>query len=128
MAMVKEAGFTHVAWDIDTNDWNPARRKDIVRSMMSQICTEKGGVILFHDVHPNTVTNLSSWIDIIKAAGHTIHGLDHFVPAAGKRMTDPDKECATCAPNPKPEKARWVGELIQKIPPEKKAKLKGAKK
>lgn len=111
MKMVKDAGFTHVGWDIDTNDWNPARRPYILSSMMSQICKQKGGIILFHDVQENTASKLSKWIHEIKAAGHTIVGLERFVPAAGKRMKTPEN-CPSCEQQEKPDP---VGNMIEDL-------------
>lgn len=82
MQTVKDAGFKHVLWDIDTNDWDPKKRPTILPTMLNDICKKKGGVILFHDIQVNTVENLQSWIRAIKAEGHQIVGLEKFVPEA----------------------------------------------
>ena len=92
MASVREGGFTHVRWNIDTNDWDPKKRDHVLPSMMSQICSQKGGIILFHDIQPNTVKNLERWIDAIRAEGHTIVGLPHFVPQAARKY-EPNPVC-----------------------------------
>lgn len=95
MNHIKEKGLTHVGWDVDTNDWDVKKRPYVLESMMKQICQEHGGVILFHDIHQNTVDHLAGWIDEIKAAGHTIVPLNHFyknLNPAGKTTTPPKKE------------------------------------
>jgi peptidoglycan/xylan/chitin deacetylase (PgdA/CDA1 family) len=80
METVKSEGYTHVGWDIDTNDWSAARRATLLPTMLKDICQEckrhKDGacVILFHDVQANTVENLKDWIRAVKAEGH------QFVP------------------------------------------------
>lgn len=84
MKTVKEAGFKHVLWDIDTNDWDPKRRATLLPTMLKDICSKKGGVILFHDIQAHTVDNLQSWIRAIKAQGHQLVGLEKFVPEAKK--------------------------------------------
>lgn len=85
MNLVKKGGFTHVGWDIDTNDWDAKKRPYLVSSMMKQICSSKGGVILFHDIQKNTVEHLNEWIQIIKDQGHQLVGLEHFYPEAAKK-------------------------------------------
>lgn len=82
METVKQAGFKHVLWDIDTNDWDPKKRESLLPTMLKDICQKKGGVILFHDIQRNTVDNLQSWIKAIRAQGHSIVGLEKFVPEA----------------------------------------------
>lgn len=80
MATVKEAGFKHVGWHIDTEDWKVSARPTLVPRMLKQICQSKGGIVLFHDIQANTVANLKSWIQAIKAEGHEIVGLENFIP------------------------------------------------
>lgn len=82
MKTVKDAGFKHVLWDIDTNDWDPKKRANLLPTMLRDICRKKGGIILFHDIQQFTVDNLRSWIRAIKAEGHSIVGLESFVPEA----------------------------------------------
>lgn len=76
MDTVKKAGFTHVGWDIDTNDWDKKKHATLLSSTLKQICSAHGGVILFHDIQANTVSHLQEWIRAIKAQGHPIVGLD----------------------------------------------------
>jgi len=80
MASVKEAGFKHVGWHIDTEDWKVSARPTLLPKMLKQICQSKGGIILFHDIQANTVANLKSWIQAIKAEGHDLVGLENFIP------------------------------------------------
>lgn len=106
MGLVKSSGFSHVGWDIDTNDWDVKKRAQVLPSMMKQICAEKGGIILFHDIQKNTVDHLNEWIQAIKDQGHTIVGLEHFRPevknAFQKQVVTPRKSlaapAATCDP------------------------------
>lgn len=93
MKTVKEAGFKHVGWDIDTEDWSAQKRPYILSSTLKQICSTHGGVILFHDIQNNTVANLKDWIRAIKAEGHTFVGLEQFVPEVGKPLGE--KICET---------------------------------
>jgi peptidoglycan/xylan/chitin deacetylase (PgdA/CDA1 family) len=82
MNTIKNAGFKHVGWDIDTNDWDVKKRPGLLQNMLRDICRQKGGVVLFHDVQSFTVENLRSWIRAIKNEGHTFSSLERFVPEA----------------------------------------------
>ncbi len=96
MKTIKEAGYKHVGWDIDTEDWNAKKRANVLPSTLKQICQTHGGVILFHDIQANTVAHLREWIHAIRAEGHTIVGLEHFVPDVKKPL--PAAICEMPAP------------------------------
>jgi len=87
MKTVKDSGFTHVGWTIDTNDWDLKKRAKLLKTMLDDICTFKGGIILFHDVQANTVANLKTWIEAIKDQGHPLVGLEKFVPQASDKIS-----------------------------------------
>ena len=114
MATVKESGFKHVGWDIDTNDWDAKKRAVILSSTLKQICSEKGGIILFHDIQKNTVDHLQSWIQAIKKEGHSIVGLEEFVPQVAGQLPP-----ESCGPEGDTKQVQELGtsvdEVIQKI-------------
>jgi len=76
MAIVKDTGYKHVLWDIDTRDWDAASRRELKEKMLKDICSEKGGIILFHDIHEFTALNIKSLIRAIKAEGHPLVGME----------------------------------------------------
>jgi len=88
MATVKSAGFKHVGWDIDTNDWDVKKRANLLSDTLKQICETQGGIILFHDIQKNTVEHLKGWIDAIRAEGHSFVGMEHFVPEVAKPLAE----------------------------------------
>lgn len=110
MKTVKEAGFKHVLWDIDTNDWDEKKRAKLLPTMLRDICREKGGIILFHDVQKFTADNLRTWIKAIKAEGHPIVGLEKFVPEAKKPMTTKELPCDIPKGKPQPDE---IEEFLQ---------------
>lgn len=91
MKTVKDSGMKHVGWDIDTNDWDAKKRPTILPTMLRDICREKGGIVLFHDIQSYTVAHLREWIRAVKAAGHTFKPMEHFVPEAADPL--PGKAC-----------------------------------
>ncbi len=103
MNEVKSAGFNHVLWDIDTNDWDAQKRPLIGEQILKDICRSKGGVVLFHDIQSYTVSNLKTWIQAIKAEGHTFEPLNHFMnlqpKATDKKSTTNTAHCEKCQEN-----------------------------
>lgn len=91
MNTVKKAGFKHVGWDIDTNDWDVKKRPTLLKTMLKDICSQKGGVVLFHDIQKFTVDNLQDWIRAVKKEGHTFAPLEKFVPEASEPL--PPEAC-----------------------------------
>jgi peptidoglycan/xylan/chitin deacetylase (PgdA/CDA1 family) len=98
MNEVKAAGFKHVLWDIDTNDWDAQKRPFIGQQILKDICRSKGGVVLFHYIQAYTVNNLKTWIQAIKAEGHTFEPLSHFMTLEKKTTTD-TAHCEKCQEN-----------------------------
>jgi peptidoglycan-N-acetylglucosamine deacetylase len=95
MRNVRNAGFKHVGWDIDTNDWDARKRPTLLETMLRDICRQKGGVVLFHDIQKFTVDNLHDWIRAVKREGHTFAPLERFVPEASRPL--PPEACETPA-------------------------------
>ncbi len=93
---VRKAGYTPVLWDIDSEDWKPSARPNVLASVLDQICKTHGGIVLFHDVQVNTAAHLKEWIAAIRAAGHELVGLPHFVPAAAQMFRKKSPAQATC--------------------------------
>jgi peptidoglycan/xylan/chitin deacetylase (PgdA/CDA1 family) len=96
MSTVKKAGFKHVGWDVDTNDWDAKKRPRLLPTMLRDICSNKGGVVLFHDIQKFTVDNVRDWIKAIKKEGHSFVALERFVPEAAKPL--PPEACQTASP------------------------------
>lgn len=114
MRNVRDAGFKHVLWDIDTNDWDAKKRPTLLPTMLKDICRQKGGIVLFHDVQKFTADNLREWIRAIKREGHTFAPMERFVPEARNPL--PAKACEW-PPSPKAIKALNddVEEVINQI-------------
>lgn len=95
-AYVRDQGETITGWHVDSADWCFASsqggvghcdpetfawvpdgyRHDMVGYTMSQVKKHDGGLVLFHDVHPNTVEQLPAVIDALVGAGYTFTNVD----------------------------------------------------
>ncbi|MBI3557705.1 MAG: polysaccharide deacetylase family protein [Deltaproteobacteria bacterium] len=99
MNTIHKAGFTHVLWDIDSQDWKVSTWPNLINSVLYQICQSHGGVALFHDAQPHTAAHIAEWIKIIRAAGHELVGLDTFVPEAAQSYNpNSPVQANTCTP------------------------------
>jgi peptidoglycan/xylan/chitin deacetylase (PgdA/CDA1 family) len=122
IAFVKSQGYAVVGWHLDSADWCFAAgsghcsastfkyvpdnyRDDLVGYAVSQAKAKNGGILLFHDIHPNTVAHLEQIIQNLQSAGLTFTGIDDtsvFPLLNGQSATptpfigDPCKSDADC--------------------------------
>jgi peptidoglycan-N-acetylglucosamine deacetylase len=90
---VQNRGYVVTGWHIDSADWcyaagggtckkstfkfvPDAMRGDMQAYVMSQARSFNGGVILFHDIHPNTANHLDAILTALEADGFTFVRLD----------------------------------------------------
>jgi peptidoglycan/xylan/chitin deacetylase (PgdA/CDA1 family) len=86
-------GFVITGWHIDSADWCFASgggscpkstfkyvadeyRNDMIGLTLSQVENTGGGIVLFHDIHPNTANNLDAILDRLEAEGFTFTTID----------------------------------------------------
>jgi peptidoglycan/xylan/chitin deacetylase (PgdA/CDA1 family) len=53
--LIADNGMIHVFWNVDTLDWQDKDPDSIVERAKKQMLLEGHGVILFHDIHPQSV-------------------------------------------------------------------------
>ena len=100
-ALLKTSGYQMVGWHVDSCDWAfdrsgtiddkealecgvlAANKNDYVGHVMSALRAHRGGIVLMHEIHPNTVAALEAVIQSILAAGYSFGALDDedFVPS-----------------------------------------------
>jgi peptidoglycan/xylan/chitin deacetylase (PgdA/CDA1 family) len=54
--LIAREGMIHVFWNVDSLDWQDHNPKSIVTRVRKQMAREGRGIILFHDIHPQSVT------------------------------------------------------------------------
>lgn len=66
-------GYVHAFWAIDTLDWNksanPNGAESITQRTREQMDRVRQGVILYHDIHPQSVTSSAQVVRLIQARG-----------------------------------------------------------
>ena len=89
-----KAGYKIVGWHIDSCDWAfdrtgsldpkeaaicavlPQFRNDYVGHVLSAIRAQNGGILLMHEIHPNTLKNLNEIIERALADGFSFESID----------------------------------------------------
>lgn len=111
---VKRQGYVVTGWHIDSADWCFAKgagtcaastfryvpdafRRDMAGYVMSQVRAKNGGILLFHDIHPNTAGALDDILSQLEDAGFAFVNVDD-------QATFPKLNGAT------PPPALWVGD------------------
>lgn len=89
MNEIIEAGYAPTHWDIDTWDWSKIKRKALPESMLGQICSHRGGIVLMHDIQSFTAQNLGSLIDSIENSNHKIVSLQEIKKYSAHKKDGP---------------------------------------
>jgi peptidoglycan/xylan/chitin deacetylase (PgdA/CDA1 family) len=69
---IEKAGLVHVFWNVDTLDWQDRNPSTIYQRTMKQVNQQGRGVILFHDIHSQTVTASARVMDDLKSLGSRV--------------------------------------------------------
>ncbi len=93
MDLIKERNLVSTGWHIDSADWCFASgggeckkstfkhvpdgfRHDMAGFVMSQVRRNDGGIVLFHDIHPNTANSLEAILNTMEQSGYQYVELD----------------------------------------------------
>jgi peptidoglycan/xylan/chitin deacetylase (PgdA/CDA1 family) len=101
--VLRDKGYHIVGWHVDSCDWAfdrtgtvalhealscgvaPAQRSDFVGHVAAAVRERHGGIVLMHEIHPNTLARLSDVIDAIRKNGYTFTRVDDPRLAASLR-------------------------------------------
>lgn len=73
--MIADLGMIHVFWNVDSLDWQDKDPESIVARVQKQMKAAGQGVILFHDIHSQSVIaskKLVEWAKTLKGTEHEI--------------------------------------------------------
>lgn len=71
-----DQGMRSIMWNVDSKDWADPIPKSIVDRVMTELEEKQGGILLFHDIHRQTVQALPLLLDALSDAGYRIVTLD----------------------------------------------------
>lgn len=63
---IMEHGMKHVFWNVDTLDWQDKNPQSIMNRTLGFMKTLKKGIVLFHDIHPQSVIASTMLMDHFK--------------------------------------------------------------
>jgi peptidoglycan/xylan/chitin deacetylase (PgdA/CDA1 family) len=70
--MIADQGMIHVFWNVDTLDWQDKNPTSVYERTRKQMSIEKNrGVILYHDVHPQTIEATRMLLDYAQSTKGT---------------------------------------------------------
>jgi len=69
--MIANQNNVHIFWNIDSLDWQDKNAQSVVNRVQKAMAVAKKGIILFHDIHPQSVEAtrilMDSWVPEIRA-------------------------------------------------------------
>lgn len=78
---IAKAGLIHVYWNVDTLDWQDRNPDSLYNRTMKQVAKQGRGVILFHDIHSQTVVASRRVMDDLRAQGANLVTMAEAVSA-----------------------------------------------
>ncbi|MGZ3694217.1 MAG: polysaccharide deacetylase family protein [Bdellovibrionota bacterium] len=69
--MIAENNMVHVFWNVDSLDWQDKDPAKILERVKKEMALEKKGIILFHDIHPQSVETAKLLLDYSDTLDHT---------------------------------------------------------
>ena len=68
--LAAQLGLAQVLWDVDTRDWARKRIRPIVKEVRRS--TERGSIVLMHDIHANSVAAVPRVVKALRKQGFTL--------------------------------------------------------
>lgn len=69
-------GMRSIMWNIDSEDWADPLPESIVERVMTRLKKNKRGIVLFHDIHKQTVKALPSLLTQLAKEGYSVVDID----------------------------------------------------
>jgi peptidoglycan/xylan/chitin deacetylase (PgdA/CDA1 family) len=72
---IAEQGMIHVFWNVDSLDWQDKNPDSILARVKKQMNAQKHGVVLFHDIHPQSIQAskmVLEWTDTMKGGSNEV--------------------------------------------------------
>lgn len=111
-ALSVSQGMRSVMWNIDSKDWGDPLPDSIVSRVMEKLEKKQRGILLFHDIHKQTVQALPKLLTQLKSAGYRFVDIDGnpFVQASNTEQTTSAKSVVPSATATEIHKSNLYGE------------------
>ncbi len=78
-SMIAGQNMVHVFWNVDSLDWQDHNPASIAKRVRSQMELQGRGIILFHDIHPQSVTASNMIMDDLASSRWRSRTIDQIV-------------------------------------------------
>ncbi len=83
--MIAARNALHIAWNVDTLDWQDKNPQSIFERTRKQIDIRKRGIILLHDIHPQSVVALKLITDYLRQQAYLVKPLPEIIGAVREK-------------------------------------------
>lgn len=77
--MIAARNALHISWNVDTLDWQDKNPESIFQRTKKQMELRNRGIVLFHDIHSQSVIALGLLTDYIKKKGYVVKALPEII-------------------------------------------------
>ena len=84
-AAIASRGMIHVGWNVDSLDWQDKNPASVYNRVKKQMATKSGGIILFHDIQPQTVEASRRLMADFTSAGKKLHSAQDLIDQVNGR-------------------------------------------
>ena len=77
--MIAARNALHISWNVDTLDWQDKNPESIFQRARKQMELRNRGIVLFHDIHSQSVIALGLLTDYIKKKGYVVKPLPTII-------------------------------------------------
>ncbi len=88
--LISQNGMIHIFWNVDSLDWQDKNPESIKERVISQMKVQRRGVILFHDIHPQSLAASHMILDYIRE-----HKTDLKLVTVGQKIVEGDASFTT---------------------------------
>ncbi|MCB0414086.1 MAG: polysaccharide deacetylase family protein [Bdellovibrionales bacterium] len=67
---LKQNNISSFFWNMDTLDWRIQNPNELFKYALEQVDDQKTGIILFHDIHPQTIAIMPGFLSALKNMGY----------------------------------------------------------
>ncbi len=89
---VRESQFASFFWDVDTLDWKKTNPSELLRYTLEQINKTNRGIVLFHDIQPQTIAIMPTLLLELKARGYKLAVYQPETEITRKSSSEPSTE------------------------------------
>jgi peptidoglycan/xylan/chitin deacetylase (PgdA/CDA1 family) len=85
---IADVNLIHIFWNVDSLDWQDKNPASVIERVRGQMRTQRRGIILFHDIHPQGVIASAQILQDIRASNGALK-----IVTVGDKIKQGDSNC-----------------------------------